>query len=397
LLPYRFRANGPLFLVSLVAALFLAACGSSIASTSWPGLTAGDDNVVYVAYGPAVTAVDVAGKTALWSFPSASDGRLQFFAPPAIGEDEAIIGDFGLPGGMFSPQVTVSIYSLDLADADGRPPAANWTMSDLVRDRIIAAPLLVDDRVYVGTADNLVLALGAVDGRSLWPAPFEADNSIWGQPSYEDGMLYVGSLDSNLYALDAESGSEKWRASLGGAIASKAVLDDELIYVSSLDEQVYAVDKLTGDIRWSTPAEAAIWGAPVLVDGVLYYADLAGYVHAADAATGAPYWAEPVKLPGAIVAAPGVADGVIYIATAGDLALPEVERQGALYALAAADGREIWNAPAPQPVYTTPAVVDEGVVVVSRYNPAVPGQALLTVFAKEDGSQVWQYMPPVAS
>jgi outer membrane protein assembly factor BamB len=397
LLPYRFRTSGPLFLLFSIAALFLAACGSAIASTSWPGLTAGDDNVVFVAYGPAVTAVDIAAKDALWSFPPEGDVRLQFYAPPAVAGDEAIIGDFGLPGGMFSPQVTVSIYSLDLADADGRPPAANWTKSDLVRDRIIAAPLLVGDRVYVATADNLVLALDAVDGQPLWSAPFEAENSIWGQPSYADGVLYVGSLDSNLYALDAESGSELWRAPLGGAIASKAVLDDELVYVSSLDEQVYAVDKQTGDVRWSTAAEAAIWGAPALVDGVLYYADVAGYVHAADAASGDPHWVEPVQLPGAVVAAPAVADGVIYVATAGDLALPELERRGTLYALAAEDGRELWNAPAAQPVYTTPAVVDAGVVVVSRYNPAAPAQVLLTVFAKEDGSQVWQYTPPVAS
>ncbi len=160
-----------------------------------------------------------------------------------------------------------------------------WINTADARDKIVAPPLQVDDQVFVGTADNHILALNAADGSLLWD--YETDHAIWGQPAYRDGVLYVASMDWSVYALDAASGELVWRTELGGALPSSPVLGDDLLYVSSFDGNVHALDLATGKERWAASGAGDwVWGAPALADGTLYFSDIAGNLFAVDAQTG---------------------------------------------------------------------------------------------------------------
>ena len=396
----RRPVRGPAILYFIVASFFLAACGTAVANSNWPGMSAVGDEV-YVAYGPGVVAVDIVEEEQTWSYPASPSRNVQFYAAPSVEDGRIVFGDYGASGGLLNPGVTVQIYAYGLddgvegsgqgcADASDSTPNCLWIQGpsrhEYINDRIVAPALQVGDRVYVGTADNFVLALDATSGESIWPEPFEAGHSIWGQPIYEDGVLYVGSLDHKVYKLDAETGDEIWQALVDGSVSDRASEDIELVFVGSFDKQVHALDKSSGDTVWTAPSEAAVWGAPALADGIVYFVDLDGNVSAVGADTGDIHWTS--QLGDYTVAAPVASDGVVYVATAGDPDIAQDERRGQLVAFDAVSGDELWREPLTAAAYTTPVIVDDAVVVA-----LTGGESLLVVVDKDDGSRRWSFQP----
>lgn len=379
----------PVIIFLFAVAFILSACGTSVASSNWPGMTAGENGVVYVAFGPGIVAVDLTEQKQLWVYrPQESSASLQIFAPPSVGQDQLVFGDYGASGGLISASVTVSVYALE--ELMSQNPVLAWSQSQVAQDRIIAQPLQLEDRVIVGTADNFVVALGNQDGRPLWNDPFEAGHSIWGHPIEEDGIIFVPSLDKYVYALDAETGKEIWQANVGGSVSDKPVMNGDLIYVSSFDEQVHALDKATGASRWTAPAQAAVWGAPAYANGTVYFVDLDGNAFAVGAETGELRWEQPVAE--YIVAAAVVNDGVVYVAAAGDPDIAPAERQGSLIALSADTGEVLWQEQTPSPLFTTPVIVEDSIVVAMQ-NEA--GVLTLEIIDLSDPDRSWTFVPQV--
>lgn len=372
-----------IFLLLVFAGLFLTACGSRVADTNWPGLSTDGENL-YLANGATVSAYDAGTQELLWQFPGPDDEvnpQLQFYSAPSVQEDRVIFGDYGAAGSMINPRVTVTVYALE----NNSPVAPiEWTAPDVVKDKIVAPPLQVGDVVYVGSADNLMVALDATDGTAVWPAPFETGHSIWGQAAYAGGILYVTSLDRSLHALDAQTGIEKWNVEFEGAIASQPVLNEDLVYVAEFGNQVHAIDKDNGNIVWSAPAENWVWGAPAYAAGVVYYADIDGNVFAVNARTGDALW--QAQAAGAVQTSPLVVDGVVYIASEGESAdVPA----GALTAFDTANGSQLWRQLTPAPLFTAPVAVDDAVVVALRSESAI-----LSAYDLQTGAPLWNIAPP---
>jgi outer membrane protein assembly factor BamB len=381
-------ATRPVILLFILAAIVFSACGSRVANNSWPGMVAVGD-VVYLAYGAGVSAIDVVQEELIWSYPEEASATLQFFAEPSVNDGRVVLGDYGASGGFFSPGVVVTVYSLNESDGN---LSTNWVQDTVIRDRVVAAPVQAEGLVFVGTGDNLVLALDAETGDLVWQ--FEAEHSIWSTPVYEDGVLYVGSLDKHLYALDAETGDLVWEQALAGSISGAVVVGKDLIYVGSFDKQLHALDKATGDIRWEVPEEKStdwIWASPVLTDETVVFSDKKGNVFAVEAESGRSIW--DAQIDGDVVGSPVVSNGIVFIASAGKLNGGETDviRRGALVALDLETGEELWREETSAPIYTTPVIVNESVVV------ALPpgGEVLLIVFNQSDGDEIWRYSPPV--
>lgn len=373
--PFRRSA---IFLL-ILASYLLIACGTTTTNGNWPGLST-DGEKVYVAYGPGVIAYDVAEQTQDWFFPQEANRALQFFATPSVDNGRIIFGDFGVPGGMLSPGVVVTLYALD--DSGQGLPDTLWTKNDLVTDRVVAPPLQVGNQVFVGTANNFLLALDAETGDKQWE--FETGHSIWGQPAFKDGVLFVASMDKTIYALEAETGQELWRTGLGGALASSPVTNTDLVYVASFDGRLHALDMATGSEAWSAAAEDWIWDSPAFANGVVYYADVKGNVYAVDGTTGSPIWSQQIGQ--AIQTSPVVVGDKVYVAAQGDLTLEDP--QGTLTALDAATGQQLWQKMAPASLYTTPVVVGDSIIVALQSE-----SALLIAFDLETGAQQWVFAP----
>ena len=374
----------PVIFLLIVASIVLAACGAQVSNESWPGLSTAD-GVVYVAYGPGVMAVDVAERTRLWQFPDGENNTAQFYAPPFVAEEQIVIGDFGASGGFLSPGNVVTVYALDNNGRENGLPSVRWSRDDVAEDRIVAAPLQVNEQIFVGTGNNQVLALDAASGQLRWE--FATEHSVWAQPAYGDEHVYVASLDKSVYALNAANGQVLWETALSGAVAGRPVLVDDLLYVSSFDRALHALDTGSGDEVWVAEAEDWVWGAPAVNDGVVFFGDIAGNIYAVDAESGAEIWTRQAS--GAVQTAPLYADGVLFVVS-GEVAGDEEDREGEVLALNAESGEEIWRRQTPAPVFSTPARVDDNLVVAVQDE----GILQLLVYDTENGDQVWNYTPP---
>lgn len=371
------------FFVFVLVALMLSACAGELANESFAGMST-DGEHVFLAHGTGVLSFDVASQSAMWTFPPEPSGAVQFFAAPNQYQDQVVFGDFGAAGGFLNPRVTVSIYSLPgMASGVVQP---QWTNTESATDKIVAPALQVGDIVYVGTADNHMLALNRATGEELWD--FEMGHAVWGQPAFDDDVLYVTNMDWSVYALNAQSGELLWQAELGGALPSRPVVDNNIVYVSSFDRSVYALNQANGEILWQAPVEGAVWGAPTVDDDVVYFGDVLGNIYKVDAASGMPIWSVASDV--VIQASPVLVGESLFVASEVET---DDEPTGALTAYSAVDGTQLWRTPTLAPLYTTPVVVNGDTIVVAQQN----ADSLLVGFDTATGTERWRYALPSSS
>lgn len=325
----------------LGAALLLAGCsGGLLSASSWPGLSA-SGSTAYIAYNQSVTAVDLDTGRVQWTFPQEPERDQTFFAPPALSQ-----GGLVIVGGYDNV-----VYALDKTSGQER-----WSVSlDHSEERIIGAPLIAEDRVYVPSSSNRLYALSLEDGGQLWPEPFTAEEDLWAPPLISGETLYVACLDHILYALEAKSGALQWRRDLGGAMADRPTLVDGMLLVGTFTNELLALDAADGSERWSFETDDSVWSAPAVNGDLAYFGDVSGTAHAVEIQSGREAWR--ASLDGAIAARPLIAGDSVYFVT----------EAGKVYALEAASGRPVWPGETQLDgrLLSDPARVDDALLVAS--------------------------------
>ena len=74
----------------LILAVLLSGCASGMTPSSWPGVTADNENA-YIAYANQVYAVQVSNGVELWRYPQDVDAKKLFYAPPVLTDDGQLI------------------------------------------------------------------------------------------------------------------------------------------------------------------------------------------------------------------------------------------------------------------------------------------------------------------
>lgn len=236
-----------------------------------------------------------------------------------------------------------------------------------------AAPTIIDNRLFLVTLDNRLMAFSTEDGSLLWeyaglaetaglvgaasPAASRevvvpafssgelfalrvengsvswADNlstsrrignlaslsAIRGLPVMDKGMVFAISYGGRLVAIDERTGTRVWQREIGGS-ETPWVAGNHLFVISSEGEMV-GMGRDTGVIRWVTALPrfekpekrqgAIIWTGPVLAGGRLIATGSNGDVVEIDPDTGRllRHWAAQ----GPITLPPIVAGGTLYL------------------------------------------------------------------------------------
>jgi len=174
--------------------------------------------------------------------------------------------------------------------------------------------------------------------------------------------VLVASAKGKVFALDVGARSRglpfpapgEWAfPEKGGAVAIYAspLAQGETVYVASYQGQLFALDGATGKL----PGEKAIFkggavvGAPVLEGGVLYLAS-GPRLFALNHLTGQPLWPKPFQAGDRIWGSPGVAGKNIYL---GSL-------DHHIYALSTEDGSLLWEYKAGGAIASSPTLGDGG-------------------------------------
>ncbi len=254
-----------------------------------------------------------------------------------------------------------SVYAVDL---EGR---SLWTAN--TGAAVSASPAVLDGRVFVQNRKGLVLALSAADGKVLWrtqtgddiPLDWGYENGdVWvSSPAVADGTVLVGSGDGHLYALDAASGKGKWRVETGGRVRASPAVSGGTVYVGSLDGSVYAADLATGALKWRFDTEGhglssarfgfdrkSIQSSPAVADGTVYIGARDGSLYALDAATGKQRWRASHGMSW-VITGPAVWDGKVFVGSSDARFMQAVD---------AKTGREVWRVPMPSSVWSSPSI-----------------------------------------
>jgi outer membrane protein assembly factor BamB len=135
------------------------------------------------------------------------------------------------------------------------------TNRDEMKGSIGSAPLLVGDKIYLGTFANEFVEISAVDGKIL--RKFKTEGWIWHTPVLFEGRLYFGDLAGFVYVLNPETFELIWRNNdpnfRGGVRGRVAVVraSESLVVVlaSNENQSVRAYDALDGRPLWTNGAQ----------------------------------------------------------------------------------------------------------------------------------------------
>jgi len=265
---------------------------------------------------------------ALWS---KSVGR-PIFCSPAVKDGHVFVGTYSYE------THTGSILAFDAA--------TGTTLWEKRTGRIhSSSPTVADGTLYINSGDGenpeLVHAVDAATGDTLWTHEFEKGSGMRSSPTVVDGVVYATAeldnpdqdvTDVVVRALDAETGSQQWSTRIQCTAleySSPAVVDGtvyhHIIPVDERDGLLFAFDAESGETEWKV-LTSNMRGSPTIVDGVLYHSTgllggestglLGGGVVARDPATGEPLWKAVLEKEGEARFGPAVADGTVYATTA---------------------------------------------------------------------------------
>lgn len=210
-----------------------------------------------------------------------------------------------------------------------------------------AAPMVIDERIFISTLDNRLIALDHSDRKTLWeyqgltetsgllgaatPAAnrdivvpafssgevyalqVENGSVAWGDnltplrhtgglqgmtdikasPVIHRGVIYALSFGGRLVAIDERTGQRKWQRQLGGS--EMPWIADDYIYVLSTENEVVCLSQETGEVYWIAELprfedddrdEPLQWQNPMLAGGRLLLVGSHGEIRELDPRTG---------------------------------------------------------------------------------------------------------------
>ncbi|TWU38290.1 outer membrane protein assembly factor BamB family protein [Novipirellula artificiosorum] len=362
---------------------------------------------------------DVDNERRLWDF---NAGDIDALAEPVMTESRVMQGT-----------MEGYLYSFNLEG----PHDARIAWKFRADGAVNTAVALAGETVYFGSNGGVLYALNEADGSLSWQTSLDAvekrARKQFTVPLVIDGKLYVGSANKCFYCLDANSGKVLWETELTDWIRSKPVMTSEGLVVASVDGTVTCLST-SGAVQWQKKisthpiyADLASAGDSVLVNdsdlwlrcinaqgdllwkksllkayenerceriftdvlsggtyyqskptaanGKVYFGNPAGFLFSIDAETGKEVW--KFEMGGAISVAPAIAEGKVFAGQQGG--------ERFFYCVDAETGELVWKQTVPGGWVWGSAAVDDGLV----YIPTVDGHAVC--LDAETGHMIWMY------
>jgi outer membrane protein assembly factor BamB len=297
------------------------------------------DGIAYIGdAGGKFHAVRVSDGQAQWTF----DAGAPLFGPAAVNGDAVY---FASDNGQLYKLARKTGARLWRADIGGSGIRSVPALGAQEWDYLTATPVIADDTVYIGSADNVFRALAANTGKPRWSVKaggkFRAAAQVAGE------RIYVGSMDHFVYALDRRTGAQLWRFDTGSPVTTTPVLAGDKLVIGTRDQSLlYALNAADGKKVWTVYFWLSwVESTPAVVDGLLYIgASDSRRVRVIEPDTGHVRWA--VQVWGWTWGTPLVVGNTVYYGTAG---APQyfITQKASLGALDRQTGALKWRKPIP--------------------------------------------------
>ena len=169
------------------------------------------------------------------------------------------------------------------------------------KQRLAAAPVIADNRLFVVDTDAVVTALSADTGAPLWRTPIgstgkDFKDSLFGGGAGVDGnVVYATSGVGDVAALNVADGSVIWKVKPAGPLRGAPTIAFGGVYVISQDNQIFALNAATGAVQWQATASmepGSVFGAasPAAGQGTIVAGYSSGEVQAYRYENGRDLW-----------------------------------------------------------------------------------------------------------
>ena len=216
----------------------------------------------------------------------------------------------------------------------------------LATDQQITTGYLVDDQIYLATADGVVFAIHAPSGALRWRKQITSAGYDIRKPCHAgDRVVFITPPSITQY--DRYSGQPISKIDTWFPTGSPAISDGMRLFVGGIDSKMYAIPLDLDFEQWKSRASGPITSQPQLFDGYLYFASHNGNIYACMAQNKEFYWRTFIH---ASVTADLVVDkNGVYVAAGDNL----------LYLLDPAEGGRRWRARFSGPLREAPVVTEE--------------------------------------
>jgi outer membrane protein assembly factor BamB len=247
-----------------------------------------------------------------------------------------------------------------------------------------SSPAYGNGVVYIGDLGGWLNALNATNGQKLWA--FKTDNEIKSSPVVVGDRVLIGSYDQNLYCLSTRNGAVLWKVRTNGPVHSTPSVAGGLAYLAGCDEVFRAIRISDGKEMFTISSDAYTGASPAIRGSAAFYGtfdnevlmvDLANrtiswryqhperkfpfYSSAAVTDTrvvvggrdkvihgltpgGKPAWSFATRA--RVESSPAIASGRVYVGS----------NDGRLYVLDVNTGTKLWEFNAGSPISASPAI-----------------------------------------
>jgi outer membrane protein assembly factor BamB len=220
------------------------------------------DGLVVVAGDEQLAAFDAATGTGRWTVPVAGG----FSEPPLLDSGWVVVA---------AADGTI----LTIRAADGQ---VLWTKS--LGAKAAARPFIAGDGVYFALEDGRIVKLALMTGEPEW------EQKLAGRPGellVLDDRMFVGSADKYFYCLNTKTGKERWRWRTGGRPVGRAAVDAKRVYYVAMDNILWALDRSSGVMKWRAELPVRASGGPIVIGTVVAVAAMSLEINGYRAQTGA--------------------------------------------------------------------------------------------------------------
>ncbi len=255
--------------------------------------------------------------------------------------------------------------------------------------RIVATPVIKDNRVYVVDASQTISVYDTESGSRIWRHELKSGSkrdvtAVGNGLAIAGDKLIVTSGYGFVSAHSLTDGTELWRHQTDAPLSSSPVILGERAFITSTNNELYAIDLANGAVIWTDQAIAETARilsspSPAVNQDLLVAPFSSGELIAYIPANGRRLWQDTLTTQGRftplsaindIAGRPSIEDGVVYAAS----------YSGVVTAIDARSGQRIWS-----------------ILFGSRQGPVAAGPYLFVVgvdgqvacLNKIDGKVVW--------
>ncbi len=219
---------------------------------------------------------------------------------------------------------------------------------------IKSSPVVIGDRVLIGSYDEFLYCLNTRDGSVAWK--FKTNGPVHSTPSIADGIAFIAGCDELFRAIRVSNGKEVFNVSSGAYTGASPALRDGSAFYGTFDNEVLEVNLTERKIAWRyehperkfpfyssaavTSTRVVIGGRDKLVHGLTM--------------DGKAAWTFATRA--RVESSPAIAGGRVFVGS----------NDGRFYVLGLNDGAKLWEFNAGAPLSASPAIANGRIVIGSQ-------------------------------